>query len=186
MTLLLVSMFRELDLLVRGFHPMDQEQRVKHLLKQKNLVLEFRSGIETGMATIGPVGNRKRMIVTAIGEAVDRASRLQSCGVPNEIHMSSRVMRLLNEATISRSTKLVYAILTGLYPGMKGLYEKEKILLEANDSVRFLDLYLAGFESAQKVITKRSDVRYKEFTSKRTYLLKWNKQSSTQGVCCGI
>lgn len=186
MTLLLVSMFRELDLLVRGLHPMDQEERVKKLLKQKNLVLEFRSGIETGMATIGPVGNRKRMIVTAIGEAVDRASRLQSCGIPNEIHMSSRVMRLLNEATISRSTKLVYAILTGLYPGMKGLYEKEKILLEANDSVRFLDLYRAGFESAQTVITKRCDVRYKEFTSKRTYLLKWNKQTYPQGVCCGI
>jgi class 3 adenylate cyclase len=186
MVLLLVSMFRELDLLIRGLHPMDREQRVKNLLEQKNIVMEFRSGIEVGPATVGPVGSRKRKIVTAIGEAVDRASRFESSGVPNEIHMSSTVMGLLDEATVSRSTKLVYPIIAGLYPGMKGLYEKERSLLEAKGSVSFFDLYRAGFDPFQTVVTQRSNVRYKEFTSKTTYLLRWNRQTVPHSVCFGI
>lgn len=186
MTMLLVSIFRELNLLVQGLHPMDPEQRVKTLLKKENRTLAFRSGIETGPATIGPVGSIKRRIVTAIGEAVDRASRLESSGLPNEIHMSSTVMRLLTEASISRSTKLVYPIMTGLYPGMKGMCEKERSLLETCGSVRFMDLYTKGFKPFQNVITKRNNVQYKEFSSKNTYLLKWNRGSLCQNICLGI
>ena len=186
MTLLLVSFFRQLDLLVQGLHPIDPHQRVQKLLKQEKRCLEFRSGVEAGPATIGPIGSMKRRLVTAIGVAVDRAARLESSGLPNKIHLSPTVMRLLNEATISPSTKLVYSIMGGFRPELECMYERERSLLETSGSIRFMDFYRAGFPPSQPIITERSHVQYKEFSSERTYFLDWNKCSLSQNTCLGI
>lgn len=186
MTLLLASFFRELDLLVQGLHPMDPHQRVQKLLRQKKRCLEFRSGVEAGPATIGPIGSMKRRMVTAIGVAVDRAARLEASGLPNKIHLSPTVMRLLNEATISPSTKLVYSIMGGFSPELDRMYEREKTLLETAGSIGFMDLYRAGFPPSQPIVTERSHVQYKEFSSERTYILDWNKKSLSQNICLGI
>lgn len=186
MTLLLVSFFRELDLLVQGLHPMDPHQRVQKLLRQEKRCLEFRSGVEAGPATIGPIGSMKRRVVTAIGEAVDRAARLEASGLPNKIHLSPTVMRLLNEATISPSTKLVYSIMEGFSPEIEPMYERERRLLETAGSIGFMDFYRAGFPPSQPIVTERSHVQFKEFSSERTYLLNWNKGSFSQNICLGI
>ncbi len=186
MTLLLVSFFRQIDLLVQGLHPMDPHQRVHSLLEQEKRCLEFRSGVEAGPATIGPIGSMKRRMVTAIGEAVDRAARLESSGVPNKIHLSPTVMRLLNEATISPSARLVHSIMDGLHPELASLYEQERDILETRGSIRFMDFYRAGFPPSQPVVTRRNHVCYKEFSSEQTYLLDWNKQSGSSNICLGI
>jgi class 3 adenylate cyclase len=198
MTLLLVTIFRELDLLVNGLHPIDPIKRVQTLLDRSKHSIELRCGVEAGPATIGPIGSMKRRMVTAIGEAVDRAARLESSGLPAQIHMSSTVMRLLNEATISPSAKLVYSVIFGSdlqpfsqlyaqpYSHIDGLYAQENKLLKKVHSSSFMDFYRSGFPPGQKIVTMRNNIRYKEFSSEKTYLLKWNKKSNPENICLGI
>ncbi|MDY0376225.1 MAG: adenylate/guanylate cyclase domain-containing protein [Desulfobacterium sp.] len=196
MTLLLVAIFRELDLLVRGLHPIDPVKRVQTLLDQSKHRIELRCGIEVGPATIGPIGSMKRRMITAIGEAVDRAARLEASGLPSQIHMSSTVMRLLKQATISPSTKLVYSAISGYdyhsdsnyQPDsqINGLYAEEKNLLKKLNSSGFMDFYRSGFPPGQEIVTMRSNVHYKEFSSEKTYLLNWNKNSCQENTCLGI
>lgn len=187
MILVLVSMFRELDQLIRGKHPIDIQSRVCTLVNKSNLGISFRTGIETGIATIGPIGSKKRMIITAIGEAVDNASRLESTGKPNGIHMGKSVMRILQEAEISKDTKLLYDLVTEKYPRMNNMYEKEKQILEETGRISFFDFYKSGFAACDDIIKEDRNVKFKEFSSDITYFLQWDRKRKPQScVCFGI
>ncbi|MFO7883694.1 MAG: adenylate/guanylate cyclase domain-containing protein [Desulfobacteraceae bacterium] len=187
MILVLVTMFRELDQLVKGMHPIDIDARVSRLLKKWHQKIFFRSGIESGPATIGPVGNKQRMIITAIGEAVDNASRLEATGVANGIHMSKNIMEILQKAEISKETKVLYGILTQKNSCLCKMFEKECISLNKNGHISFFDFYKSGFAACGDMIRIKRNVRYKEFSCDRTYLLQWDrKRKPQQRVCFGI
>ena len=81
---------------------MDRERRVATLIKNRGVNIQFRAGLEQGPALIGPMGSRKRKIVTAIGKAVDTASRLESSGIKDKIHITEKTMKILDTAMVSR------------------------------------------------------------------------------------
>jgi len=70
----------------------------------------FRAGMNQGRAQVGALGSRKRKIVTAIGEAVDLASRLESSGRTHFIHTPAPLLKLLREAWVSKETRRIYDI----------------------------------------------------------------------------
>ncbi|MFO7751357.1 MAG: adenylate/guanylate cyclase domain-containing protein [Desulfobacteraceae bacterium] len=187
MVLALVTMFRELDQLVRGRHPIDRGSRVSRLLDHWNRKILFRTGIETGTATIGPIGSEKRMMITAIGEAVDNAARLEATGQPNAIHMSQNVMRVLQTADISKKTRLLYDLVTQRFSCLNNMYETESRMLENNGTVRFFDFYKSGFLFCGDIVKVNRNVRLKEFSQERTYYLEWDRKRGPEAsVCFGI
>jgi len=186
MILFIAAFFREIDLLNRGEHVMDAKGRVGSLLREQNRWLQFRAGIETGPATIGPVGDKKRMIVTAIGEGVDHASRLESTGVPDEIHLSPQILDILNRTWISYETEKVYTLLLGSCTSTKDLYFREYEALKKAGRMRFMDLYKLGFHDPSTVLRCQENVSHKEYVRERTYLLKWRKTENKQTTCMGI
>ena len=112
MVFALASIFNEIRLLASGRHPMDKEGRIKEIIDKAKVSLGFRAGLEIGPAMIGPLGSRKRRIVTAIGKAVNTASRLESTGITNEIHISDGALNLVREACVTRDTVTIWKILS--------------------------------------------------------------------------
>jgi len=187
MVLALVTLFRELDQLVRGRHAIDSGSRVSRLLEHRNQKILFRTGIETGTATIGPIGSEKRMMITAIGEAVDNAARLEATGRPNAIHMSQNVMHVLQTADISKKTRLLYDLVTERFSCPNNMYETESRMLKNNGTVRFFDFYKSGFLFCGDIVTVNRNVRFKEFSQERTYYLQWDrKRRPESSFCFGI
>ena len=90
---------------------MDKEGRVKELIKKTQINISFRAGMEIGPAMIGPLGSQKRKIVTAIGEAVNNASRLESSGIKEGFQISENVMTILTDACITKDTALIWRII---------------------------------------------------------------------------
>ena len=66
--------------------------------------------MEQGTALIGPLGSRKRKIVTAIGKAVDTASRLESCGTKDQIHVTVTLLALLETVMVTKDTAIIRKI----------------------------------------------------------------------------
>ena len=61
---------------------------------------------------IGPLGSEKRKIVTAIGKTVNNASRLESSGMSQRIHVSDKVMNILKDACITKDTTNIWQIIS--------------------------------------------------------------------------
>ncbi len=108
MTCLLASIFNEIDQLKTGRHPMDKELRVSSLVKTHGVDIAFRGGMTHGGALIGPLGSKKRKTLTAIGETVDNASRLECSGRANYIHTTLEIVDILENTWISKDTKLMH------------------------------------------------------------------------------
>jgi hypothetical protein len=66
------------------------------------------------------------------------------------------------------------------------LYAQEKNLLRKVNISGFMDFYRSGFPQGLEIVTMRNNIRYKEFSSEKTYLLKWNKKPDPEGICLGI
>ncbi len=163
LTLALSSTFNEIYLLKKGKHELDSEGRVKQLMDEANINISFRAGMETGSAIIGPLGSEKRRIVTAIGKAVNNASRLESTGVKEQLHISTKISNLLDDAYITKDTKITYKVI------------KELIDIDEDRNLRgfnFFDTYKTIFCIKGSVIEERTNISYKEFTEQTSYLLK--------------
>jgi len=157
MVFALSSIFNEIYLLQKGRHEMDRAGRVKSLVDDAGTSIMFRAGMETGTAMIGPLGSRKRKIVTAIGEAVNNASRLESTGIAKGIHVSEKVMNILKQAVITRDTGLMWKII-----------EEKKIR-----SVDFFDAYSRFFNIQYgDMIMERKNISYKEFSKDTSFLIR--------------
>ncbi|MBC2705567.1 adenylate/guanylate cyclase domain-containing protein [Desulfobacula sp.] len=163
MVFTLASIFNEIHLLKTGQHDMDTAGRVKELIDKTQTNINFRAGMEIGTALIGPLGSRKRRIVTAIGKAVDDASRLESSGILEGIHISETIMAILKDTCITRDTGTIWQIICETN-GMKGLNN--------SDSLSFFDCYKKVFGFGKNVITQRTNVSYKEFSKDITYWIK--------------
>ncbi|WP_299981390.1 adenylate/guanylate cyclase domain-containing protein [Desulfobacula sp.] len=161
MTFTLASIFKEIHLLKTGQHDMDKAKRVKGLIDKAQINISFRAGMEMGTALIGPLGSRKRKIVTAIGEAVNTASRLESCGIQEGIHINEPIMAILKDACITRDTGTLWQIIC-----------ETNGISNNSDSLNFFDCYEKVFGFGKNVITQRTNVSYKEFSKDITYWIK--------------
>ncbi len=68
--------------------------------------VRFRCGIHQGTAVVGMFGGRERLDYTAIGPAVNIASRLQEAAQPNSILISASVADWLEDRTITKCSPL--------------------------------------------------------------------------------
>jgi len=163
MVFALSSIFNEINFLRTGQHHLDQAGRVKKMMDKAEINISFRAGLEKGPAVIGPLGSRKRKIVTAIGKAVNNASRLESSGVPEWIHVSENVMSILKDAYITKDTKIIRRI----------ILETESLKNNKNSGGQsFLDSYKMIFGIRENVIREQKNSSYKEFSKDISYLIK--------------
>ncbi|MCK5696257.1 MAG: adenylate/guanylate cyclase domain-containing protein [Desulfobacula sp.] len=160
MAFTLSSIFNEIYLLRTGHHDLDRSARVKELIDKAQINLSFRAGMEVGTALIGPLGSRKRKIVTAIGKAVNNASRLESSGIRKGIHISEAIMAILNNAHITRDIRTIWPIICKIN-GMK----------KSNNpgNLNFFDCYKKIFGLEKNIIIQRTNISYKEFSKDITY-----------------
>lgn len=177
MTCMLASFFNGIRLLKQGRHPLDRERRVAALIKNKGIDLQFRAGMEQGAALIGPLGSRKRKIVTAIGKAVDTASRLESCGIKDQIHITQTFLTLLENLMVTKDTAVLRKIGSG---------EKNSDWIGARRYMPFFDFYKNLFDLGDDVIQQLGPVAYKEFSNKTTYVIQCIPDVSMPSVCPGI
>ena len=156
------SIMNEIHLLKTGRHPLDNKGIVKKLVEQAQSDIGFRAGLEIGSAMIGPLGSQKRKVVTAIGKSVNNASRLESSGVQEQIHISKPALDILENATVSTDTPLLWRVISAHLP------QKEE---QRHPGLLFFDAYQQYFNLEGPVISERKNVTYKEFTSPTSYLL---------------
>ncbi len=163
MTFALSSMINQIHMLKTGRHLLDESGITKKLMTQSQVNISYRAGMEIGAAMIGPLGSKQRKIVTAIGKSVNNASRLESLGLQEQIHISDATMQILKNAYISKDTPLIWSILHDC------LNIKEE---RFNRGIRFFDAYQKYFNITEPLISEQKDVSYKEFSSSLTYLIK--------------
>jgi class 3 adenylate cyclase len=160
MVFIIASTFNEIRMLQKGQHAMDKEGRVKAMVKKAQIEISFRAGLEIGTAMIGPLGSDKRKIVTAIGKAVNNASRMESSGEKEKIHTTQKVMAILKDASITRDTTNIWQIIRK---------NKELKELTVAGSLDFFDCYKTRFKLGKDMICEKNNVAYKEFSQDITY-----------------
>lgn len=174
MTFALASVFNQIHALGRGMHPMDRENKIKTLVKEHNIGIEFRAGMAYGAALVGPLGSRNRRIVTAIGKPVNIASRLESTGTRNCIHVEKKLLEILKNSVISKDTPAMWHI------AASGSNRPPA------PAVSFFPFFQDCFNLGPDVIHKMDPVSYKEFTTDNTYLINCIPKTNRQTVCAGI
>ncbi len=177
MVCLLASVFNEIHLLKQGRHVLDRERRVVSFIKKHHVDIQFRAGLEQGTALIGPLGSSKRKIVTAIGKAVDTASRLECCGMGGKIHITQNMFNLLEAAVVSRDTGILRNIARG---------KKNSDWILTREYIPFFEFFEKLFNLDHGVFQKRTHVAYKEFSQENTYVIHCISQTSSPSVCPGI
>lgn len=171
MTCLLASVFNEINQLKKGHHPMDRDLRVSSLVKTHGVDIAFRGGMTYGKALIGPLGSKKRKILTAIGETVDNASRLECSGRGNHIHTTREIVDILENAWISKDTRLIHRI-TEPTP--------------SQPSQSFLEFYKTRFKLGHDFAVESGRADYKEFSMAHTCLIPCLPNHGAGSTCSGI
>ncbi len=157
------SILNQILQLKNGEHPIDREGIAQRLMKQAGSTVDFRAGLEIGSAMVGPLGSDKRKIVTAIGKSVNNASRLESSGKKNHIHVSEKAIKILDNAYLSKDTRLLWQKVAGRLN-----LQDDKI----TRPIRFWDVYQTYFSLDSPVCIQQGNVSYKEFSSKKTCLIR--------------
>ena len=160
MTLALTAILTQIHALTTGDHPQDPEKQVAALVTTHDITIGFRAGMSFGSALVGPLGSRNRRIVTSIGEPVNKASRLQSTGLKNAIHIEKKLLEILEDATVSPA-----------YPVLWQMAATDTDIPPAQPNVPFLTFLADRFHLTSPVIRKMPPVSYKDFVSDTTYLI---------------
>ncbi len=161
MIMALASFYREIHQLCQGSHPLDEHGRVPEMIDKLDTPISFRAGMDIGPAMIGPLGSHQRKIVTAIGKAVNQASRLESSGVKYGIHISDRLMKSIRGARITPDTHLIRRAVSG------SGRDHDRNLEEAG----FPEFFRSVFGIQGDLFEKRENASYKEFTQKISYVI---------------
>ncbi len=69
----------------------------KSLTREKEIVLQARIGIHTGLVVVGATGGKAHSEITAIGEVPNLAARIQNVAAPNSIAISEATNKLVVE-----------------------------------------------------------------------------------------
>lgn len=160
MTLALTAILTQIHALTTGDHPLDPEKQVAALVATHDIAIGFRAGMSFGSALVGPLGSRNRRIVTSIGAPVNKASRLQSTGLENAIHIEKKLLEILEDATVSPA-----------YPVLWQMASTDTHTPPAQPNVLFLTFLADRFHLKTPVIRKMPPVSYKDFVSDTTYLI---------------
>ncbi|MEE4365391.1 MAG: adenylate/guanylate cyclase domain-containing protein [Desulfotignum sp.] len=174
MTITLASIFNQIHALKQGCHPLDRENRIKTLVEKHGIGLDFRAGMAHGASLVGPLGSFNRRIVTAIGKSVNIASRLESTGTRNCIHIEKRVMEILSNSVITKDTPVVWQIAAA------------KNGAPPVQQMGFFPFFQDFFHLGPDVIRKMEPVAYKEFANDSTYLIACIPKPGLPKVCAGI
>jgi class 3 adenylate cyclase len=91
----------------RSLHQLNQRWQAMGIVgKNGPPPVQFRCGIHQGTAVVGMFGGSQRSDYTAIGPAVNIASRLQEAAKPNSILVSAAVADYLEDDTITKQSSL--------------------------------------------------------------------------------
>jgi class 3 adenylate cyclase len=161
MTLMLTDVLTQIHALTTGDHPMDSERQVPALAATHSIAIGFRAGMSFGSALVGPLGSRNRRIVTSIGEPVNRASRLESTGRKNGIHIEKKLLEILENGMVSPGCPVLWQMVT---PDTDGI-------TPAQPGVPFLTFLADRFHLKSPMIRKMPPVSYKDFLSDSTFLI---------------
>lgn len=178
MTCFLASFFNGIHLLSLGNHPLDPGKQVRTMVKENRISLGFRAGMSHGSALVGPLGSAHRKIVTAIGENVDLAARLESCGQVSHIHTTAAAGALLTDAWISKDTPGMYRLAAHEMKDRPGWFPNQRF--------PFFSFYRDWLSLEPPIILDRGDVSYKEFSKADTLLIRAVRQPGFTGTCAGI
>ncbi len=159
MTMAVASVLNQIEQLKSGHHPMDPSASVHNLLKTAKVDVRFRAGMEYGNVTIGPLGSSNRRVITAIGSAVNTASRLEHTGKPGWIHVEPHVIDLLKSARVSPRTPWLRTL-----PFSSSFPWKE-------EGLPFFEMFKHHFRLEQQMILPNRPVAYKEFSRENTFLI---------------
>jgi class 3 adenylate cyclase len=176
MTLLLATVIRDVRELANGRHPLDAKRKVHHLVKRHRLEIGLRAGLSRGRVLVGPLGSQKRKIVTALGETVDLAARLETTGSPHHIHMPLELKDCLAEAWITRDAMHLHGLAAELEPLRQWTNES---------GIQFIDFYKAVFSIGSDPFTPRGDTRCKEFSASDSFVISCLPEKS-RDTCSGI
>ena len=179
MTCLLAAVLKDIRDLARGRHPLDREQKAVGLLLDHRLNLEFRAGMSLGNALVGALGSQRRRIVTAVGDAVEQASRLESSGEVNHIHMMARTAGMLRESWVSEDTPLVFEFASRVLADRTGW--------RSSSGFSFFEFFRTWLGLDREFIRKKQDPAcYKEFSNSDTCLIPCFPESDRPATCPGI
>tara|TARA_E500000331_G_scaffold149829_2_gene145804 strand:- start:2155 stop:2853 length:699 start_codon:yes stop_codon:yes gene_type:complete len=131
-----LEMLKELDNL--------GDQWVRYGLKEQ---LQMRIGIDTGFATVGNFGCESRLDYTAIGSAVNKASRLEEAAENGSIFISEDTYNLVKESIEAVELDPIY--LKGL-----GNFKPFKVLKSVDSSSVTLEL---GERTMSVILNKLSE-----------------------------
>jgi hypothetical protein len=109
------------------------------------------------------LGSRKRKIVTAIGKAVNTASRLESTGIQDEIHISADTLSLIKQDCVTQDTRTIWKILLKSEGSNTG---------KTSGGLYFIDCYKQFFNIKEDVIYERKNITYKEFSKDISFMIK--------------
>lgn len=164
MILTISSTFNEIDRLKKGQHEMDPSGRVQKLISDAQIDICYRAGMEVGSAMIGPLGSQRRKIVTAIGKAVNNASRLESSGIKEWIHTSEKVIAIIKEAYITKDTTI-------LREAIERPVDQKKDDFSFNRPMNFLEYYARRINGSENIIEERKNISYKEYSKETSYVI---------------
>ena len=118
--------------------------------------LQMRIGIDTGFATVGNFGSESRLDYTAIGSAVNRASRLETAADHGSIFISEDTYNLVREAIDAIELEPIHLKGIGEFKARKVLGTIDSQTISVNFGKRNLSLVLDRMSQDDLTLTKSS------------------------------
>lgn len=140
-----LDMLKELDNLA--------DQWVNYGMKEP---LQMRIGIDTGFATVGNFGSESRLDYTAIGSAVNRASRLESAADHGSIFISEDTYNLVRESIEAVELEPIHLKGIGEFKARKVLGTIDSQTISVDFGKRNFSLVLDRMSQDELTATKSS------------------------------
>jgi adenylate cyclase len=140
-----LDMLKELDSL--------SDQWVNYGMKEP---LQMRIGIDTGFATVGNFGSESRLDYTAIGSAVNRASRLETAADHGSIFISEDTYNLVRDSIEAAELEPIHLKGIGEFKARKVLGTIESQMVSVDFGKRNFSLVLDRMSQDDLEVTKSS------------------------------
>jgi len=118
--------------------------------------LQMRIGIDTGFATVGNFGSESRLDYTAIGSAVNRASRLETAADHGSIFISEDTYNLVRESIDAIELEPIHLKGIGEFKARKVVGTIDSASISVNLGKRNLSLVLDRLSETELEMTKTS------------------------------